>query len=133
MMYICLQKNYLKYSTMTLSVIIFYWSLISVLYSKVPTPTLFLRATAAIIGTIATITVVDCPLDVHIFWVIIHFSPLFMNGTTPQPKIDMYVVVIYSIFLIFSGSNNPYINLANISGSNNPYINLANIRNEHTQ
>ena len=115
-MYISLQKKYLTYASFTLSAIIFYWALISVLYTKVPTPTLFLRATAAIIGTIILL-VLHVPIDVHILWAIIHFSPFFMNGTAPQPKIDAYVVGIYAILLIFSGSNNPYINLLNITNN----------------
>jgi len=104
------QKNYLKYSSLTLSAIILYWAVISELYVEIPAPTLLLRAVAATVGT-AMLAFVCAPLDVHVFWAIIHLSPFLITAKASDPKVDALVVTAYGLLLSLSGDNNPYANL----------------------
>ena len=104
------QKDFLKYSSFTLSAIIFYWAILSQFHSAIPAPTLLLRTLAALVGT-ALLVLVCAPLDVHMFWAIIHLSPFLITAKASDPMVDAVIVAGYGLFLTACGGSNPYAHL----------------------
>ena len=111
------QNKFLKYSSVTLSAIIFYWAILSHFHSAIPAPTLLLRTLAALVGT-ALLVLVCAPLDVHMFWAIIHLSPFLITAKASDPMVDAVIVTGYGLFLVACGGSNPYTKLEEIVKSN---------------
>ena len=103
-------KEYLKYSSYTLSAVVSLWTLVSQTFAtQVPVPTFSLRMGTALVGT-AMLLSIDVPLQLHVFWGLIHFLPLTVKSQNSDVKLDKFIVVTY-VLLLAIHKRNPYTKL----------------------
>jgi len=108
-----LSPEYLGLAVRTISVWVAVWSLVSAV-RDVPPPTMTLRVVVAIVGT-AILLWGRAPVNVHVFWAIIHvlpFAATFAATATPRPVLDTLIILLYFLFVVNRG--HPYNKLYSI-------------------